>query len=57
MAHGGSNFLRLRFGVDRPVDRDQVSDYVLAKFKESQSLLDEKIDQACTLICTYLQQS
>lgn len=57
IAHGGSNFLRLRFGIDRPIDRDEVSDYVLAKFKESQSVIDEKIDQACTLICDLITQS
>jgi PTH1 family peptidyl-tRNA hydrolase len=55
MAHGGSNFLRLRFGIDRPIDRSEVSDYVLGKFKESQNLLDEKIDQACTVIYDYIK--
>ena len=57
MAHGGSKFLRLRFGIDRPADRNEVSDYVLGKFKESQSLLGEKIDQACTVIYDYILQS
>ncbi len=54
MAHGGSNFLRLRFGIDRPVDRQDVPDYVLAKFKESPSLIKEKIDHACSIISHYM---
>lgn len=56
MAHGGSNFLRLRFGVDRPQDRDQVPDYVLAKFREPQTLMQEKIDQAINLLKNYIAQ-
>ncbi len=54
MALGGSNFLRLRFGIDRPADRNEVPDYVLAKFRESQSMIDEKIDQAVSLITDYI---
>ena len=56
MALGGSNFLRLRFGIDRPVDRNEVPDYVLAKFREPQNLIDEKIDLAISLITNYLAQ-
>jgi len=50
IAHGGSKFLRLRFGVDRPDDRNDVPDYVLAKFKESQELLDENIQKALDIL-------
>ena len=50
IAHGGSNFLRLRFGIDRPINRNEVPNYVLAKFTESQNIIDEKIDQAINLI-------
>lgn len=50
MALGGSNFLRLRFGIDRPGDRQDVPDYVLTKFKEPQDLLDQKIHEATTEI-------
>jgi peptidyl-tRNA hydrolase, PTH1 family len=56
MAHGGSNFLRLRFGVDRPVDRNEVPNYVLAKFREPQSLIDEKINEAIALLQNYIAQ-
>lgn len=54
MACGGSNFLRLRFGIDRPVDRQDVPDYVLAKFKESQDLVNEKIQEAVNLVVSFL---
>ncbi|MDP3787977.1 MAG: aminoacyl-tRNA hydrolase [Candidatus Chromulinivorax sp.] len=54
MALGGSNFLRLRFGIDRPIDRNEVPDYVLAKFRESQNLIDEKIDLAVMLITDFI---
>ena len=54
MAHGGSNFLRLRFGIDRPVDRQEVPDYVLAKFKETQDKINEAIHQATLTIFNYL---
>ncbi len=50
MALGGSNFLRLRFGIDRPVNREEVPNYVLAKFRETKSQIDEKIDLALQLI-------
>lgn len=54
IAHGGSNFLRLRFGIDRPINKHEVPDYVLAKFKESKDLIDENIAQACQLTMNYL---
>lgn len=54
MACGGSNFLRLRFGIDRPANRDDVPDYVLAKFKESQNDIDDTINQAVLAITQYL---
>lgn len=55
IAHGGSNFLRLRFGIDRPVDRNDVSDYVLGQFREPQIVLDEKINDAIGMIQQYMQ--
>lgn len=54
ITHGGSNFLRLRFGIDRPVDRNEVPNYVLSKFKEPQDIINENIAQACQLISNYL---
>jgi PTH1 family peptidyl-tRNA hydrolase len=43
VALGGSNFYRLRFGVDRPAHPAQVPDYVLAKFKESEDKITSAI--------------
>ena len=57
MAHGGSNFLRLRFGIDRPTNRDDVPDYVLAKFREPQDQIDEQIQQAVDLIVDYISKA
>lgn len=54
IAHGGFNFLRLRFGIDRPADRNQVPEYVLAKFQEPDDLIQDNILHACQLIKDYL---
>jgi len=54
MAHGGSNFLRLRFGIDRPTNSHEVPDYVLAKFTESQDQVNKQIQQSIDLILQYL---
>ena len=54
IALGSSGFLRLRFGIDRPENRAEVPDYVLAKFKETADVLDEKINDAVHLIIEYL---
>jgi peptidyl-tRNA hydrolase, PTH1 family len=54
MALGGSNFLRLRFGIDRPADRNEVPDYVLSKFRETKSQIDEKINLALEMIAQLL---
>lgn len=34
MAHIGADFWRLRVGIDRPVNKEDVPDYVLGKFKD-----------------------
>ena len=47
----GKDFWRLRFGISRPEERDNVSDYVLSPFtKIEQTELDTLIDQAIILI-------
>ncbi len=51
MANAGPDFWRLRFGISRPEDRSQVSDYVLQNFNKDQAgELDNLIDQAINLI-------
>jgi len=56
IAHGGSDFLRLRFGIARPINREEVPNYVLAKFHEPQDLMDESIDQAISIAIDYLAE-
>lgn len=46
----GDAFKRIRVGVDRPTEREQVPDYVLERFKESSEQVQESIDKAVTLI-------
>lgn len=42
----GPDFFRLRFGIGRPENREDVPDYVLQKFKESPEQIDILIDQS-----------
>lgn len=50
-AMGGKNFLRLRLGIDHPGDRNQVSNYVLAKpSKMDRQHIDNAIDEACRVM-------
>ncbi len=47
----GPDFARLRFGIARPQDKQDVGNYVLRNFSsEEQALLEEKIDHACDMI-------
>ncbi len=40
----GNSYHRIRIGIDKPLDRDQVSDYVLSNFTNSEKkILDEAI--------------
>jgi len=57
IAHGGSNFLRLRFGIDRPATPEQVPDYVLAQFKQPKNIVQEKIDHAYHMIDLYIYKN
>lgn len=46
----GPDFWRLRFGIGRPDDKNEVPDYVLARFKESKEQVEEWIQKAVALI-------
>jgi peptidyl-tRNA hydrolase, PTH1 family len=46
----GDAFHRIRCGIGRPLERDQVPDYVLAPFKESTEAVEEMILNAVSLI-------
>ena len=46
----GPDFWRLRFGIGRPETKEEVPDYVLARFKESKEQVDAEIRKAVELI-------
>jgi len=50
MAHCSGDFWRLRFGIARPEDKAQVSDYVLAKFTQSNDDLNKLIQKAVDML-------
>lgn len=51
------NFRRLRIGIDRPHNQDQVADYVLGVFKkEEKNLIDNKVDQIEKCISEFLSK-
>ncbi|MDR3549786.1 MAG: hypothetical protein P4L31_00085 [Candidatus Babeliales bacterium] len=46
----GADFERLRFGIGRPDDREQVPDYVLHNFTQPRSEVEHLINQAVDMI-------
>jgi PTH1 family peptidyl-tRNA hydrolase len=46
----GPDFFRLRFGIDRPHNKDDVPDYVLRPFSEPPEEIDDRIAQAVAMI-------
>lgn len=46
----GDGFARLRFGIGRPENKEQVPDYVLHNFKESKEEVERFIDEAFRMI-------
>ena len=46
----GPDFSRLRFGIGRPEDKNEVPDYVLAPFKESMGQVQELIQKAVEML-------
>ncbi|HSW73843.1 MAG TPA: aminoacyl-tRNA hydrolase [Candidatus Limnocylindria bacterium] len=46
----GLEFARLRFGIGRPAEREQVPDYVLQDFNENTAQLQDAIAKAVTAI-------
>ena len=45
----GPNFMRLRFGVGRPDNKEDVSDYVLSNFDQKEDI-EPLIDQAVSMV-------
>jgi PTH1 family peptidyl-tRNA hydrolase len=52
----GDQFERLRFGVDRPAEKEQVPTYVLSNFSQPSAEVDAFIDKAITMLEERLQQ-
>lgn len=50
IAHGGPEFGRIRMGIGRPPEKDQVSDFVLKPFTEKQTDIDLMIGAGLDLI-------
>lgn len=46
----GDQFERLRFGVDRPAEKEQVPTYVLSNFSEPSVEVDALIDKAAVML-------
>lgn len=52
----GADFARLRFGIGRPENKDDVGDYVLEPFNEPQDKVEQYIMQAADMIENSLEQ-
>lgn len=52
----GPDFLRLRFGIGRPNDRSQVSDYVLDQFEQTPQEVAQQVNNAVEMIEQFLQK-
>lgn len=50
----GDQFYRLRFGIGRPERKEDVPDYVLSNFSESESVRASLIEQAISLLTKQL---
>jgi PTH1 family peptidyl-tRNA hydrolase len=48
--HCGPDFVRLRVGIGRPAEREDVPDYVLEDFSEGSAEIQKMIDTAITLL-------
>lgn len=52
---GTMNFFRLRLGIGRPYDREDVVDYVLSRFRSGEkALLEEALDTACKMVLDFM---
>ena len=46
----GPQFMRLRFGIGRPENKDDVPNYVLQPFDKEKTIIEQKIQEAVVLI-------
>jgi PTH1 family peptidyl-tRNA hydrolase len=56
IAHIGDSFSRLRFGIGRPAQREDVPHYVLAPFSEKTELVNEKINASIIFLIDFLNK-
>ena len=54
IAHGGSDFIRLRCGVGRPDNPAEVGNFVIAPFLQSQQEVQDLIDKATAQVVALL---
>lgn len=50
IAHCGDSFKRIRFGIARPEQKEDVATYVLANFHEPQERVNDLIEEAVDLV-------
>ena len=50
----GSEFFRLRFGIGRPANKDEVPTYVLNHFSESKEMVDHLILESVKMIINFI---
>jgi PTH1 family peptidyl-tRNA hydrolase len=55
IAASSPEFWRLRFGIGKPEDREQVAEYVLQNFREPKEEIEKLIAQAVEMIEIYLR--
>ncbi len=54
---GTTNFIRIRVGISRPYEKEDVVEYVLSKFRSGErALLDEALDTACKMVLDYMNK-
>jgi len=53
----GPDFARLRFGIGRPENREDVPDYVLQPFSEDAKLVEDTIQKAADMVVAAVQSS
>lgn len=46
ITHWGDKFWRLKFGISRPINKEDVPNYVLAKFQENPEQINQLVKQA-----------
>jgi peptidyl-tRNA hydrolase, PTH1 family len=52
---GTTNFIRIRLGIGRPYEKEDVVDYVLSRFRSGEkAMLEQALDTACKMVLDYM---